>query len=491
MKKLYKYLTILSVALVSGCTGFLEVDNFGKSTIESFFAEIDGLRSASEGLHRTILDFYDDDFLRYADLAGDLADPIRMNANESILKLCDFTTLAEDNSAYTRLIWKNGYVVVTNANNILYYGKPLLEKYPHDTDEINKIFAYAYFARALATFDLCLVYAQPYAYTADASHLGVPSVTYVPGFDDTIARDKVSKVYSQAIKDLETALGILGTDKVTDVYHISGTACQALLARIYLHMGNWDKAAEYAKAVMDKVALSPRSEYEKMFRDGDSTVGTESILRLNSYNISGSMKALCDPSVTPKVKPSDKLIAMFDDPDDIRLSMLTYVAESVETDIAGQSFSAFTKYCSYKRITDEKKRRYDPFVLRCSEMYLIHAEALCKTSSPDLATAADDIKTLIARATGKAKSAITLSYSDASGLSDIIEKERCKELNMEGHRLFDITRQKHNLVRGATTTCKVRTIEYPDYRFVLPICAMEMDANESMIQNEGYTGRKE
>ena len=58
-----------AVVSVSSCTGFLNVETLGKSTIEGFFSDIDGLKTAGVGLHRTILDFYDNVYLRFADIA--------------------------------------------------------------------------------------------------------------------------------------------------------------------------------------------------------------------------------------------------------------------------------------------------------------------------------------------------------------------------------------------------------------------------------------
>ena len=163
------------------------------------------------------------------------------------------------------------------------------------------------------------------------------------------------------------------------------------------------------------------------------------------------------------------------------------IPEPTEKEFAGQTFTACTKYCAYKSITDEKARRVDPFVLRGSEMYLIHAEALCNRAAPDLAGAVADIKALEARARGISASSVNLPYSDAASVNALIEKERILELCFEGHRLLDILRRGQDLKRPDCTTSNTKTIKYPDYRFALPICQMEMQSNENMIQNDGYS----
>ncbi|MCF0167785.1 MAG: RagB/SusD family nutrient uptake outer membrane protein [Bacteroidales bacterium] len=489
MKRFKTYILSVVLFAVTSCTSFLNVDSIGKATIESFFEDMTGLEAAGVGLHRELAEFYDSQFLHYPELAGDMVNVVALNADDNLLNMHNFATRSEDNAACTRLIWVNGYSVITNANNILYYGEKLYAKYDHPQEkaQIDKNFGYAYFARALVTFDLCLVYGQPYDFTPEASHLGVPAVTTVHGFDDIIARNSVGECYSQVISDLEKARELLGPGS-SDIYYASGLAAEALLARVYLHKGDYANAEKYSKSVMDQVPLSPRSEYLDMYRQAYKTPGAESILRMNMYDVTSSMRSKCDPTANQKILPNDALVEMFSE-DDIRLQLMTYVGESCEeSQYAGKSFRACTKYCPLKSIVDERERRSDPFVLRCSEMYLIHAEALASGEKHDLKGAIDDVKTLQARARGISVEDITISYTDQKTVENIISAERIRELNFEGHRLFDITRRGENLVRPSCTTSNIKTINYPDYRFVLPICQMEMESNENMVQNPGYTG---
>ena len=97
--------------------------------------------------------------------------------------------------------------------------------------------------------------------------------------------------------------------------------------------------------------------------------------------------------------------------------------------------------------------------------------------------AADDIRTLRSRATGIAKEDVDLTYSNAEELDAIIQRERIKELFLEGHRLYDITRRKENLERDASCGSSVLTMEYPDDRFILPIPLVELDASPLMQPN--------
>jgi SusD family. len=174
--------------------------------------------------------------------------------------------------------------------------------------------------------------------------------------------------------------------------------------------------------------------------------------------------------------------------DDIRKELFTFVGEKEDGIYEGKVYSAICKFLPFK--TDESEidnRRSDPFLLRVSEMYLIHAEALCLGSSKDLEAAAADVKALRARALGVDASEISLSYSSAEDLDRIVQEERAKELCFEGHRFFDLKRRHENVVRYEGTSSHTKVLEYPNYRYAQPIAHLEMQANEHMVQNDGYS----
>lgn len=487
MKTCKTIIAAAAAVIMAGCSSFLNVDNPGKNTIDKFFKDVSSLTSAGEGLHLSILKFYDD-YIIYSELAGDMLNmqSVGSISEDNFNKAHNFEYIPEDNTAAPRTMWLDGYTIITNANNIIAYAPGLLEVSSSYKATINRILGYAYFSRALAHFCLCQCYAQPYNYTDNASHIGVPVVTAIPGFDDVIARAPVSKVYSQIVADLKDAYSLLKDNDSPDVYHASSTACEALLAKVYLYMENWGQAEAYAQRVMEKVPLSPRSQYRDMFRNPSAVPGDETILRINNFDNTNSVTSAVDPSGKYSLLPNPTIETYFD-LDDVRKEMLTYVVEDYETwDTPGKQFPALTKFLPYKSLGDDKLKNAYNFVLRCSEMYLIHAEALCRGEKHDLTGAAADLKALIARGRGIDESSVTLSFASQQDMEALIERERIRELCYEGHRLFDITRRKQDLVRSALTTSRVRTIAYPDYRFVLPICQMEMQANEHMVQNEGY-----
>ncbi|MBQ7195234.1 MAG: RagB/SusD family nutrient uptake outer membrane protein [Bacteroidales bacterium] len=494
MKKIKIIIAIACVALCAASCAKLEkkiltVQSIGKSTIASFFAEVSGLEAAGQGLHSEMEAFFDSYYIKYGDIMGDMLNVNTASANDGDYFLYTWAMRVEYVATYPRLLWNAGWSIVTAANNIIYYGGELLEGAKDgEKATIRKNIAWGYFARGLAHWCLCNCYAQPYNFTADHSHIGVPVVTHIPGFDEQIPRESVAKVYKQVLEDVKKALDILGEeDSVTDPWRISGLACEALLARIYLYMQDWDNAALYSSKVMAKVPLTPRSEYVDMFRNPMATPGKETILRMNQFSNSSTLVSCYDPTRSDgnAFFPCPALTAKYST-DDIRKDLMLYIPEATEPEqFQGHTYDAVCKYCPYKSLTDDN-RIPCPFVFRGSEMYLIHAEAIAKGSAADLAGAVDDLKALEARARGIDKSAVTMAYTDLASVNALIMEQRQKELCFEGHALFDYIRQGQGIHRPAESNAAVKDLEYGNFRCILPIDQTEMEANDYMEQNDGY-----
>ncbi len=509
MKARVLIMSFIAALIFGGCSAWtdmekalLHVDPIGKATVASFLGTVEGYKAAGEGLHYRLYQLYDKDYVRYAEIMGDLL-KITVDANEGDYLAFNYQLEAEHVATYPRNIWTEGWSAITETNNLIYYGPELRRSCTLDVDKavVDRAMAYAYFGRALAHMALCNCYGQPYNFTESHDHLGVPVVDFIPKYTDVLGRKNVSEVYAKIIEDIEAAMKIFQDiansygaegenyaqmNSIKDCYHISYIACEALLARVYLYMEDWTKAAEYADRVMKKVELSPREEYVKMFRESQDNPGKEAIFRLSGFDKTPSTGNLYDPTRTPSFVPVPALSNRFDS-SDIRKELLTYVGEPTEPEMyAGKSFPAVCKFLYRKSISAEEKHCNDHFVLRCSEMYLIHAEACARNG--DITPAVNDLKALIGRATGVAPSAVTISASTKEQVLSLVAEERVKELCFEGHRLFDITRRKENLVRsnGCGAQSDALVIKYPDFRFVLPIDRMELQSNPNMQQNPGY-----
>lgn len=103
MKKLFTYLLLLP--LLQGCSDFLNVEKLGRSDIPNYLSDIDGIRTAANGIYRTAYDFYDKYFMRYADVTSDLLSLTVSATDQSLQNLYNLAPMVEDNTGYPRYIW--------------------------------------------------------------------------------------------------------------------------------------------------------------------------------------------------------------------------------------------------------------------------------------------------------------------------------------------------------------------------------------------------
>ena len=468
---------LLLVPLLASCH-FLEVEKTGKTSIKNFYSDIYALDAAVNGVYGLTYKFYDNYMVLYPEVAGDL---VRLQATTSEWRQqFDFISDESDETTAVGYIWKNGYEIIANANEVIQYGPSVSDRFPQLAASVRNYIAQAYFIRALIHLDLSLVYGQTYTYSADGSHLGTAVMTTIPDVKSKIARSTAAVTYKRILDDLQTALDMFADGWTKGCYYASPAACKALMARVYLYMGNYADAKKYASEVISDYGLSltPRADYVAMFCGRKE--GQEAIFRLNGLSGGSKLGSMFDYN-TPSMNPSSKLMDIFSSDEhswtgtDIRSELLSYKSSG------GDEFSGVCMKFTDTEDIDDTQKRYDPFVLRLSEMYLIRAEAACHDG--DIETAVSDIAMLEARARGVKASDINVTFSSIDDLAGIVQRERVKELFLEGHRLFDLTRRHETLSRDAACGSSVLSMTYPDDRFILPIPLVELDANEAMQPN--------
>lgn len=483
--KIYSLLSVLVMG-ASSCTKFLNVTPVGQTTIPTVFSDMDGIRAAIPGAYAKTYDYYSSHFYLYPELAGDLLNPDLSLLNEGEVNIYNLQSVPEQEAAPSAKIWSDILAALANVNNALFYLPSLQQKYPSNQKELEIYKAELLFLRALAHFDLCRAYAQPYNYTAEATHLGIPVLTQTPSPDDNVARQPVNKVYEFILNDLKEAERIYNTTpelrtQKQQPYYVSKQAVQALFSRIYLYMEDWDQAIFYASAVITAKPLVAHADYMDMFLNlaGQEK---ETIFRLNGedkgsglfsfYNFRTGENKFAYPSGAP----SNIFINAFDEANDIRKNALL-----MQIDAGSSFYYVSRKFDAAQTSSDRSKQHINPLILRASEVYLNRAEAYIAKKQPELAAA--DIKAIQGRARNLSPEAITLPESDIEAMKTIVYQERIRELGLEGHRLFDITRRKQDLVRVANTTSTTQKLTYPSDYFILPIPLRELDANPNMKPN--------
>ena len=450
-------------ACLTACSDFLEVDVKGKATIPSFLGDPQGLHAGLVGTYNKMYAYVDNEFTKYGDVAGNMVSLPSASTSGDMVPQYNFTSDESQVTGAVGYIWRKIYVAQANANNVIEYGPDVADNYPSQRDYCNRIVGQALLIRAMCHFDQCRAYAQPYNYSADASHLGVPILLRTPGANDTPSRSSVREVYAAVLSDLERAATLLTDDVAQDIHYGSLQAVRCMQSRVYLYMEDWTKALEYARQAIGSQQLAQGEDYIAMYTDLNQR--GEAIFRLSGDKMNGYLKSFYENSCVP----ADTLLSLYD-ADDLRLRLLRDAAGAKRC----VKFSAVV-------VPDNEPKRDDPFLFRLSEEYLNAAEAACQLGQ--YTDARQYIRAIIVRAVGTAKADAVMSATTDAQLLQLIRRERVKELCFEGHNFFDLTRWKQDIVREQGTTSITRVMTYPNDRFVLPIPQDELFANTSMQPN--------
>ena len=398
-------------------------------------------------------------------------------------------------STSTMGLWSSAYSAILGCNKAL---TAIDEgKFSRDgvsDEQINNIKAENLFLRALAYFDLVRVYAQPYGYIkangiTGVEAMGVPIVLK----DDLSARpsrNTVAEVYENLIiPDLVEAERLMSDSYVRAgvkdvVATVTKPVIQALMARVYLHHEDWQLAADYATKVIKngRFRLLSGDRFVSMW-DGSVDVapqsGSEIIFEVYVSQSDGSRSDLGDYLTAPEVaggagygdvRVSNDLIDLYD-ATDVRLTGLTKTNSKYPGYRWSTKFPGKNGLLAYNNVP----------VLRISEMYLIRSEAIYRGATVSGVTAIDDLNRVATNRNAEAYASVTL---------DNLFEESRKEFLFEGHVFFDMKRLQKSLVRTDYDLDPLtKNIDFPSYRWALPIPENDILYNDNMDQNPGYQSK--
>ncbi len=477
LKNIYKLLALIPLVLIAGSCGddFLDLDPPLQVPNEDFLKNVDDFQAAINGAYdqMQLADYYGRYFLLIPDIMGE---DIKQNASANRGKeWAEYNGAPTTNQNEHREFWAEIYEIINMANLMI---NSDFESVPSRQEEFNNLIGQAYAIRALAHFDLVRLFAQTYVFTSDASHPGVPIVTE---FDREArpARNTVAEVYAQVISDFEEAISLLTiTPKSTGV--ISKEAVQALLSRVYLYMERYEDAEDLATEVISggRFELVSRDKYADQFFDGGSSEAIfEVIFNLVDNPGADHLGGMYKESGYGDYLPSRQLFALFED-DDIR-GTLFIEDDNLDDGIYADADGVGRRVYKYPSEGPDIATDNLP-VIRLSEVILNRAEARARDG--------DDVGALADLNLIRERAGITeLDGLAGQPLVDAILEERRRELFAEGHRVFDITRHKLNVVRtDCTAPDNACTINYPNDRFILPLPQEETDVNKTIKQAPGY-----
>jgi len=453
--------TVLFLSLASCEKSFLELQPPTSLTPEFALAtEADlqvALRGAYAGLKNTAL------YGRSLPVLGDI---MADNTYQSTLNTNRYTSFNLYNYLVTdgdvAGLWNASYTVILRANNII--NSPIA-----DNANIQQIKGEAYAIRALAYFNLVRYFASPY--TVDPSKLGVPVITTYQA-DLKPERAKIADVYGLINKDLDKAYTLM--TKFTNSSQFSKYSAKALQAKVYLTMGDKTNAKTAALDVITNsgfTAISSAAHAGYWAGVAPRTDKVETLLEISFDAVANNAFDALSYIYLQSGNYGDMLCStdlynLFETAD-IRKSLYT-------TGTRGGLASVFVnKYTSFTGDHSDTK------VIRMSEMYLIAAEASYPSNTVDALKYVNEVTSR--------RGATAIASSGSALLEDIIT-ERRKELAFEGERYLDMQRLQRNIVRSKNYPSSALSIEFSNYRRIMPIPQGELDANPNIKsqQNPGW-----
>lgn len=453
--------TVLFLSLASCEKSFLELKPPTSLTPEFALAtEADlqvALRGAYAGLKSTAL--YGRSLMVLGDMMADNTYQSALNTNRyTNFNLYNYLVTDGDVAG----LWNASYTVILRANNII--NSPIA-----DNANIQQIKGEAYAIRALAYFNLVRYFGSPYI--LDPSKLGVPIVTTYQA-DLKPERAKIADVYTLINKDLTQAYTLM--TKFTNSSQFSKYSAKALQAKVYLAMGDKTNAKTAALDVITNsgfTAISSAAHTGYWAGVAPRTDKVETLLEISFDAVANNAFDALPYIYLQSGNYGDMLCSseLYDlfETADIRKSLYA-------TGIRGGLASVFVnKYGSFTGDHSDTK------VIRMSEMYLIAAEASYPSNTTDALKYVNEVTS---------RRGATAIASSGSALLEAIITERRKELAFEGERYLDMQRLQRNIVRSKNYPASALSIDFTNYRRIMPIPQGELDANPSIKsqQNPGW-----
>jgi len=453
--------TVLFLSLASCEKSFLELKPPTSLTPEFALAtEADlqvALRGAYAGLKSTAL--YGRSLMVLGDMMADNTYQSALNTNRyTNFNLYNYLVTDGDVAG----LWNASYTVILRANNII--NSPIA-----DNANIQQIKGEAYAIRALAYFNLVRYFGSPY--TLDPSKLGVPIITTYQA-DLKPERAKIADVYTLINKDLTQAFTLM--TKFTNSSQFSKYSAKALQAKVYLAMGDKTNAKAAALDVITNsgfTAISSAAHTGYWAGVAPRTDKVETLLEISFDAVANNAFDALSYIYLQSGNYGDMLCSseLYDlfETTDIRKSLYA-------TGIRGGLASVFVnKYGSFTGDHSDTK------VIRMSEMYLIAAEASYPSNTADALKYVNEVTSR--------RGATAIASSGSALLEDIIT-ERRKELAFEGERYLDMQRLQRNIARSKNYPAAALSIDFTNYRRIMPIPQGELDANPSIKsqQNPGW-----
>jgi hypothetical protein len=448
MKKIVSTLFVLFLITLVGCKK-LDVNPSDAISTNTLVNTTDGLTNALNGAYSLFKDhvifngiqdqnnMYLRQFYQLSDFASDdivcgqvTTDPLYYS----------FSLDHSPDQSNTRYYWYVSYKIINGVNTVI----DAVEKSGKTDATTNQLLGECYFLRAFCHFNLVRLFGKPYSVDADA-----PGIILRTSLNDPSkkARSTVKEVYDAVIADAEKAAGLMTRPR--GVQYASQEAAWSLLARVNLYKEDNAKAIEYSTKVINsgKFTLATKSTYPALF--ANATTGSETIFciaftAIDDYGKFGSIASMIysdgNSGWGEEYASSSLRDAMSAHPEDVRWSYIVPLKDG--TGVVQKKNGVEVYYISKFSFQGGRPNLSSPIMFRIAELYLTRAEAEAKTG--DVSAALDDVD-MIRSNRGLEGSLYKKVVPPGSNVLDLVLAEKRIEMAFEGHRAYDVFRNKKTL----------------------------------------------
>lgn len=437
----------LAVTIYSGCK--LEDNPTNAVTTASLSTSPDGLLNAVNGAYALFKDhepyqgttdlnnMYLRQYYQLSDFASDDVVCSQVTTDPFFLTFSLNHSPTQENTGY---FWYISYKIISDANTVIEAG----EKISKPDAATQQLIGECYFLRAFCHFNLCRLFAQPYSVNSGAPGIILRTSNTMPA---NVARSSVKDVYAQVIADALKGASLMNASR--GVQYATKQAAWALLSRVYLYEEDNTNAVSYSSMVINsgKFTEANAAQFKTMFANAASspeTIFCIAFTALDDYGKAGSIASQYYTNGNSgwgeefESQPLRDLYAQ--NPADVRTS---YIVPDIDSTNTLQYKNGIPIYYITKfSFQGGSPTLSSPIMFRLSEMYLNRAEAEAKLGQTSAAL--NDVD-LIRNNRGLSGSLYSGVVPNGMTALQVVLQERRLELAFEGHRTFDVFRNKLNM----------------------------------------------
>jgi starch-binding outer membrane protein, SusD/RagB family len=454
MKPIFKILLPLTFALTTfSCSKNMDVIPADQVTSGSLGETADGITNVTNGnyaLFKEGLEFqgFQDDnncYLRqYFQLSDFGSDDIVCGQKTEDPLYYSFTYTHSPDQPNSRYFWYVSYKIINGANTVI----GIIEQKPELTDDLKQLLGENYFLRAFSMFNLVRFYAKPYSISNPNTDPGIILRTSTSEAGDK-ARATIQETYDAIIADLNKAVELMNKSRGKEF--ASKEAAEALLSRVYINMDNYDQTIQASTSVIEsgKFKLETAASFPSYFANAlshDETIWLVAFTDADNRGKFGSIASMIYSDGNSGwgeefASPTYRAL-LGRNLNDVRWSYIDTLYND-EGNVAKKN-GIEVYYITKFSFQGGDPNLSSPVMFRLAEMYLNRAEAYAKQGNDALALA--DVNEV--RKNRGLEDDLFASVPAGKTALDVVLEEKRMEFAFEGHRFFDVFRNKKDMDRS-------------------------------------------